>query len=59
MSDTPEKSRQIGVRVPVELHDKLVKATTRASAYRPSMSQIVVRGIELALAELEKDRKRG
>ena len=56
MSYTSEKSCQVCVRVPKELHEKLAKATARGKPYAPTKSQVITRGIALALAELEKKR---
>ena len=46
----------VGIRLPVTLKRRLVTATT-TTQYKLSLSQIVIRGIELALAEIE--RKQG
>jgi predicted DNA-binding protein len=47
------KSRYVGIRIPSELAERLAVATDKArNPYAPTQSQIVVRGIELALAEM-------
>jgi hypothetical protein len=53
MSSTPEqKSEYIGVRIQPDLHKRL-QQVARKGMYSLTMSQIVIRGIELAIAELE------
>lgn len=52
-------SRTIAARIPFDLAQRLDLATDRQkNPYAPTLSQIVVRGIELALAELQKKGKR-
>jgi len=47
-------AQHLGVRIPAELKDRLSAATNRgADPYAPTITQIVARGIELALAELQ------
>jgi len=53
------KSYQIGIRISEELKRRLDRATDRKlDPYAPTLSQIVEHGIELALAELEKRRRK-
>lgn len=50
---------QLGVRLPVALLERLrVAADSNKNPYAPSMTQIVERGIELALRELGRKAKR-
>lgn len=52
---TQPTSSHLGVRIPLELRDRLCAATDRATdPYAPTITQVVVRGIELALAERER-----
>ena len=49
---TKPATHHLGVRVPAEMRDRLSAVTDRdADPYAPTVTQIVVRGIELALAE--------
>lgn len=49
---TKPATHYLGVRVPAEMRDRLSAVTDRdADPYAPTVTQIVVRGIELALAE--------
>ena len=49
------KDRSLTVRIPPELEARLAKATDRKkNPYAPSITQVVVRGLELALKELER-----
>lgn len=49
------KNRQIGIRLSDEMAARLDRATDRnRDPYAPTMTQLVERGIELALKELER-----
>lgn len=49
------KTRQIGIRLSNELADRLDKATDRIrDPYAPTTTQLIERGLELALKELER-----
>ena len=51
--------KQISARVPEALAQRLSAATDRAKdPYAPTVSQVINRGIELALKELEAKRKK-
>ena len=58
--DNAEKDDElVAARIEGDLRGRLRKATDRAkNRYAPTRSQIVIRGIELALAELEKKAPR-
>lgn len=60
MSNNTKQSRrvrQIGIRLTPQLDDRLRKAVARTGPYKLSVTQLVVRGIELALQELDKSRR--
>jgi hypothetical protein len=49
------KSKLVCVRVPADLAERLVKATgKRGNPYPPTNTAIMLRGLELALREIEK-----
>jgi hypothetical protein len=45
---------QLGIRVSKDLHDRIREAAANATPYTLNVSQIVIRGIELALKEIEQ-----
>lgn len=48
------KKVQLGIRISDEMYGRLATATDRAlNPYAPTMTQIVERGVELALRELK------
>ena len=50
-----KKDKTVTVRVPAELADRLAKATdTRKNPYAPNASQIMLRGLDVALKEVER-----
>lgn len=53
----PKPNPMVGTAISTELAGRLSKAADRKrDPYAPTVSQIIVRGIELALSELEKRR---
>jgi hypothetical protein len=49
------KDRTLTVRIPPEIETRLAKATDRKiNPYAPSITQVVSRGLELALKEIEQ-----
>jgi len=49
---TKANTHYMGVRIPAELRHRLEAATDRsADPYAPTITQVAIRGIELALAE--------
>lgn len=49
----------VGARISLELNERLERAADRTqNIYAPTVSQIITRGIELALEELKKERRK-
>ena len=48
----------LGIRVSQDLHDRVREAAANATPYALNVTQIVVRGIELALREIEQKQPR-
>ena len=56
---TSTKSIQIGIRISEELKKRLDRATSRErDPYAPTLTQVVERGLELALKEFEERRRK-
>ena len=53
------KMKTVAARIDLARHQRLMRATDRKKdPLAPSTSQVIVRGLDLALAELEQPEKR-